>query len=213
MNTKLTVEQKTLYYIAENMKMQKSISRDGYKHFQKAIRLLGLIPENATNGDVIKAMFPDCKLDNIGHDHYLKFKGNLFSMAVEKEWWDAPYKMEMDKVRKEYSEYAVEVYRKSDDSFSRQIDVYNTYEEAMACIKKAPYIDKDSEYFGILEIEYDEDGLEIGTERLEVALEELEAFPTEKAVSFCKAKALSLDASSKEEADEVNTEEEERDDR
>ena len=191
MDTKLTEEQKALYYIAENMKMQKSISMDGYKYFQKAIKLLGLIPENATNGEVIEAMFPDCKLDNIGHDLYLKFKGNLFSMAVEKEWWDAPYKMEMDKEQTGYSEYAVEVYDKEDGSFLRQIDVCNTYEEAMACIKKAPYIDKDSEYFGILEIEYDKDGQEIGTERLEIDLEELEAFPKEK----------------------MNKEEEERDDR
>ena len=37
----LTDAQSTLHYIAENMKMQKSISVDGYKHFQQAIEALG----------------------------------------------------------------------------------------------------------------------------------------------------------------------------
>lgn len=32
--------QKTLYYIAENMKMGKSISKEGYEHFQQAIKAL-----------------------------------------------------------------------------------------------------------------------------------------------------------------------------
>ena len=36
----MTEAQKTLYYIAENMKMQKSISEEGYKHFQMAIKAL-----------------------------------------------------------------------------------------------------------------------------------------------------------------------------
>ena len=44
MNLNMTEEQKTLHYIAENMKMQKSISAAGYGHFQKAIGLLGLFP-------------------------------------------------------------------------------------------------------------------------------------------------------------------------
>ena len=37
----LTDAQRTLHYIAENMRMQKSISEDGYKHFQQAIEALG----------------------------------------------------------------------------------------------------------------------------------------------------------------------------
>ena len=32
--------QKTLYYIAENMKMQGTISKEGYAHFQLAIKAL-----------------------------------------------------------------------------------------------------------------------------------------------------------------------------
>ena len=60
-------------------------------------------------------------------------------------------------------EYAVEVRNKYHDSFIEQIDVFNTYEEAEKYIKNADIdIDKESEYFEITEIEYDEDGNEIG---------------------------------------------------
>lgn len=65
------------------------------------------------------------------------------------------------------TEYAVEVYNKADDSFEEQIDVFETYEEAQRCIEETDVvIDKDSEYFGILEIKYDENGNEIDTNRM-----------------------------------------------
>ena len=38
---KLSDAQRTLYFIAENMKKQQSISKDGYEHFQQAIEALG----------------------------------------------------------------------------------------------------------------------------------------------------------------------------
>jgi bisphosphoglycerate-dependent phosphoglycerate mutase len=38
--SKLNEAQKTMYYIAENMKMDKSISEEGYRHFQMAIEAL-----------------------------------------------------------------------------------------------------------------------------------------------------------------------------
>ena len=64
-------------------------------------------------------------------------------------------------------EYAVEVYNKYHDNFVEQIDVFETYEEAQRYIKETDIdIDKDSEYFGILEIEYDNDGDEIGVSRV-----------------------------------------------
>ena len=40
MNLKMTDAQKTLYYIAENMKLEKKISDEGYEHFQMAIKAL-----------------------------------------------------------------------------------------------------------------------------------------------------------------------------
>ena len=61
------------------------------------------------------------------------------------------------------TEYAVEVYNKYHDNFVEQIDVFETYEEAQRYIKEANIdIDKDSEYFEITEIEYDDDDDEIG---------------------------------------------------
>lgn len=44
--SKLNEAQKTLYYIAENMKKQKSISEEGYEHFQQAIKALEQKPCN-----------------------------------------------------------------------------------------------------------------------------------------------------------------------
>ncbi len=41
----MTEAQKTLYYIAENMKMDKSISEKGYRHFQMAIKALEQEPK------------------------------------------------------------------------------------------------------------------------------------------------------------------------
>ena len=65
------------------------------------------------------------------------------------------------------TEYAVEVYNKYYDNFVEQIDVFETYEEAQRYIEETDIdIDKDSEYFGILEIEYDDDENEIGTNRI-----------------------------------------------
>lgn len=43
--SKLNEAQKTLYYIAENMKMDKSISEEGYRHFQMAIKALEQEPK------------------------------------------------------------------------------------------------------------------------------------------------------------------------
>lgn len=40
MNLKITEAQKHLYHVAENMKMQKKISDEGYEHFQMAIKAL-----------------------------------------------------------------------------------------------------------------------------------------------------------------------------
>ena len=61
------------------------------------------------------------------------------------------------------TEYAVEVYNKYHDNFVEQIDVFKTYEEAVQYIKESNIdIDKDSEYFDITEIEYDDNDNEIG---------------------------------------------------
>lgn len=66
------------------------------------------------------------------------------------------------------TEYAVEIYNKY-HNFVEQIDVFDTYEEAEQYIKTADIdIDRDSEYFEITEIEYDDNENEIGITRMEL---------------------------------------------
>ena len=47
--SKLNEAQRTLHYIAENMKMAKSISEEGYTHFQIAIKALEQEPISETD--------------------------------------------------------------------------------------------------------------------------------------------------------------------
>lgn len=58
------------------------------------------IPEGATNGDVIKAMFPNCEQKENIHNGYFEmyFDNDLKNasyMRVSKDWWNAPYKKEV----------------------------------------------------------------------------------------------------------------------
>lgn len=65
------------------------------------------------------------------------------------------------------TEYAVEVYNKYHDNFVRQIDVFNTCEEAEGFVTKGSFdLNKDSEYVDITEIEYDDNENEIGRTRI-----------------------------------------------
>lgn len=61
------------------------------------------IPEGATNGAMIKAMFPNARVSEIfpsfnGDEVYYvsieKFNGITNEMRVMKSWWNAPYKVE-----------------------------------------------------------------------------------------------------------------------
>lgn len=60
------------------------------------------IPDGATNGDVIKAMFPDCEqkrpINNGYFEMYFnKDLRNASYMRVSKEFWNAPYKRGIEK--------------------------------------------------------------------------------------------------------------------
>ena len=48
------------------------------------------VSENATNGDVIKAMFPEAIISRNGFIVEVEFKA--FGFNVEESWWDSPYK-------------------------------------------------------------------------------------------------------------------------
>lgn len=50
------------------------------------------IPDKATNGDIVKAMFPEGHLIQIGY--FIEFRINDMSWSVTLEWWNAPYRKE-----------------------------------------------------------------------------------------------------------------------
>ena len=60
-----------------------------------------IVPENATNGDMIKAMFPDAEIKEIRgklSDELLAYR-MLLSGRIQDylpEWWDEPYKPESE---------------------------------------------------------------------------------------------------------------------
>lgn len=61
-------------------------------------------------------------------------------------------------------EYAVEV--NDSNGFVRQLDVFQTYEDAIMFQKECDEPLDDGEYLRALAIKYDEDGNEIGLERI-----------------------------------------------
>ena len=49
------------------------------------------IPDNATNGDMIKALF-DCELnDELCYSYLWKIDKNGYYSQFDKDWWNAPY--------------------------------------------------------------------------------------------------------------------------
>lgn len=67
-----------------------------------------LLPTNATNGDVIKALFPNAhdwivrntiEGDAQGEDevsHFLELPNNLIINRFTEDWWNAPYEGEVN---------------------------------------------------------------------------------------------------------------------
>ena len=59
------------------------------------------LPDNATNGDMIKAMFPNTRIYESGLDHLSvevrigEYPAEL-TMNVSGKWWDSPYRKEQE---------------------------------------------------------------------------------------------------------------------
>ena len=50
------------------------------------------IPSNATNGDVMQSIFPNCEAVDAGEDYVnVYLKGWGIPNAVDKDWWNARY--------------------------------------------------------------------------------------------------------------------------
>lgn len=50
------------------------------------------LPENATNGDMIRAMFPNAEIDANPYSPSVDiYVGGILMMRVDRNWWNAPY--------------------------------------------------------------------------------------------------------------------------
>lgn len=59
---------------------------------QKAI----IIPEGATNGDMVRALFPNAKIYQVGKYVNALFQSSVWFEDMCTGWWYAPYKKEGD---------------------------------------------------------------------------------------------------------------------
>ena len=67
-----------------------------------------IIPEDATKGDMIKAMFPDIEMWGESKDTLDYSLGGMIH-RVTKSWWNAPYKeIETEKTKEEYKKMKTE---------------------------------------------------------------------------------------------------------
>lgn len=82
------------------------------------------IPDNATNGDVVLTMFPEVKADEFYMTVHTTtnvicdgVKGGI-SYDFWKEWWNAPYKGNLQKEQEEAPERPVKSYHEVDPTFT-----------------------------------------------------------------------------------------------
>jgi hypothetical protein len=56
------------------------------------------ISEGATNGDMIKAMFPNAiiEINELGSMVHVKYNNHTCWVNYELDWWNAPYKREVE---------------------------------------------------------------------------------------------------------------------
>ena len=63
-----------------------------------AFKNMNVIPKVITNGDMIKAMFPNVIIKESTDVFHLKYEtvnsDPLFCVQVSKKWWNAPYEVE-----------------------------------------------------------------------------------------------------------------------
>lgn len=58
-----------------------------------AIEALKLIPDNATNGDVIKALFPHGRQE--AREPMMRFTVDDYAYEFSYKWWDTPYEQKV----------------------------------------------------------------------------------------------------------------------
>jgi len=61
----------------------------------RILKALELIPDSATNGDVIKALFPCIEVRLVNDDTLVQYTLDGFvGNTVTRDWWNAPYRKE-----------------------------------------------------------------------------------------------------------------------
>lgn len=60
--------------------------------YQRLVYQSDILPDNATNGDMIKALFPDSELHKESDYAYLTISKGVYLEDRDGTWWNAPYK-------------------------------------------------------------------------------------------------------------------------
>lgn len=84
---KLQVETKE-HLIANDSLLCGALELDTIEMFLKAFKEMQIIPNNATNGDIIKAMFPNTYSEECDYDVFTTLDGDT---RFTYDWWDAQY--------------------------------------------------------------------------------------------------------------------------
>ena len=59
---------------------------------QEAMKVATPIPDNATNGDAIKALFPNFDYEDTTEFYHRMIDLDSHFIKTDKSWWNAPYK-------------------------------------------------------------------------------------------------------------------------
>lgn len=76
----------------------KTETNTGFEFINGRYEVLCTIPNNATNGDIIKALFPYVNVKDSGTIYYsvniedLSSDKELNTVGFRKDWWNAPWK-------------------------------------------------------------------------------------------------------------------------
>lgn len=70
--------------------------KNGYEFMHGYYEVLAELPDNYTNGDIIKALFPKAEIhDWYKEDEYIDIYGvDYEALIVCRKWWNAPYRRE-----------------------------------------------------------------------------------------------------------------------
>ena len=136
--SKLSEAQRTLYYIAENMKKDKSISEEGYRHFQMAMRALEKEP-------VLKSVIVNMRAEieaSRWTDKDARIERNALASGLDKalEIIDK-YNEELDLDQEEDSPHPATVYVyksfRDENAYSEEVvEVYASKKAAMKRLKE-----------------------------------------------------------------------------